>query len=578
MLKYLVFRAFGRSRLPLARTLILVSFLILGLNCAIIIFRGVSAHDQALAEGKQEAERLVQIISDHTELTFLAADLTLRRAVEKQYYNALFGNNLHDDMQNHFTAWVNQTPQISAMLMTDETGLITTIYRKQGYKTWLEGRETLENESYFRVHKDASDNDLLFAEPQPNWIDHGNFIIMSRRLSKLDGSFGGIVLAAISSSYLTDFYDSLKVNGRTKMLLMYEDQKLLMGTPDDPRDLEMLKGLLRGNSGSSSNISTAINMRGWDEQMRIVSYHYLPHLHIAIALIMHGDDVFAQWWHDRKQDVLLLSVFMLFVLLLSGFGLVMLKQIRRVEKSERGAVMASQAKSEFLANMSHELRTPLNAIIGFSEMLDSGYFGVMNSKQKERVHDIHMCGTHLLELINDILEFSKGEAGKLELKEDKINVPMLVSEVVRFFAEKARQQKVELIETVQADIPRLVADQRKLKQILLNLLSNAVKFSNEGGRVEISARMEDDGRIVFIVSDRGIGMAPEDIPKALSVFGQVHKTEGYEGTGLGLPLCKVFTELHGGKLKIESLKGVGTRVSITLPAERVLKLEVVSAA
>lgn len=568
---------FRASRVSMARMLMLLSFFILAANCGILVFRAMSAHEQALSEGRKENERLVQIISDHTELTFLAADLTLRRAVERQYFNALFGGNLLEDMQNNFMNWVNQTPQISAMLMTDETGQIISIYRKQGYKTWLEGRESIEDESYFRVHKEASDTDVLFAEPQPNWIDHGNFIIMSRKLTKLDGSFGGIVLAAISSNYLTDFFDSLGVGSSTQMLVIYEDKKLLMGGTEDIFSRMQPHLKIDTEADTRKGITTIDGKDGWEDSLQMVSYDYLPNLHITIALAMNGDDIFAQWWKDRKQDISLLLVFMLFVGLTLSFALMMLKQIRRVEKSEKAAVLASQAKSDFLANMSHELRTPLNAIIGFSEMLDSGYFGNLNQKQKERVHDIYLCGTHLLELINDILEFSKGAAGKLELKEDKIALPALISESVRFFGDRSRQRNIELIENVPADLPRLLGDARKVKQVLLNLLSNAVKFSHDGGKVEIIAKTDDEGRLVLIVSDRGIGMASEDIPKALSVFGQVHNEEGYEGTGLGLPLCKVFTELHGGRLRIESLKGVGTKVSITFPASRVLKLEVITA-
>ena len=562
-------------RVPVVRALVFASVAILCINCVIIIVRGVVSHQQALSDGKIESERLVRILSNQAELTFLAADLTLRRAVEKQYFNALFGNKLRDDVQNNFTLWVNQNPQISAMLMTDEKGQIQAIYRKKGYETWLDGKDSLEREDYFRVQKEASDNELLFAEPQPNWINEGKFVVMSRRINKLDGGFGGIVVAAISSNYLTDFYNSLHISGHTKMLLMVENQKLLIGKLDDPHEMDMLRNELkvRDVKEMEPGVHTFVDAHGWDRELRIISYSYLPDLHVAIALIMQGDDVFAEWWKERRQDVLLFSIFTLFVALLSGFSLMMLRQIKRGERSEKTAIVASQAKSEFLANMSHELRTPLNAIIGFSEMLDSGYFGTLNSKQKERVHDIHMCGTHLLELINDILEFSKGEAGKLELKEDKINLHTLVQECVRFLAERARLNKIDLVDVIPKDLPRVLADQRKLKQTIINLISNAVKFSYESGKVEVSARIDEDGRMVIMVSDRGIGMAPEDIPKALSVFGQVHKVEGYEGTGLGLPLCKVFVEMHGGKLRIESLKGVGTRVSIILPQDRVLTVE-----
>lgn len=538
----------------------------------ILIWRGVAAYGQALESGKREAERVSRIIADHAELTFLAADLTLRRAAERQYFNALFGSKLSEDVQNNFIVWVNQTPQISAMVMTDEKGHINAIYREQGYKTWLEGKESLERESYFLAQKESSASDLLFVEPLPNWINDGKFVVMSRRLNKLDGTFGGVVVAAVSSNYLTDFYRSLRLPARTRMLLFYEGKKLLLGELDDPRDLEVVRTAITShNTDAPSHI--LVETKGIDGDKRIISHTNFPNFNIGITLVMHGDDVFAQWWNERQKDVLLLIGFSLFIALLGSFAINTLRQVRRVERSEKTAVMASQAKSDFLANMSHELRTPLNAIIGFSEMLDSGYFGTLNAKQKERIHDIHMCGTHLLELINDILEFSKGAAGKLELKEDKVNISTLVTECTRFFTERAQKQKVDLVDIVPRDLPRLKADQRKIKQVLINLISNAVKFSHENGKVEISARMNEEGGIAIMVSDRGIGMAQEDIPKALSVFGQVHKDDGYEGTGLGLPLCKVFVELHDGRLKIESLKGVGTRVSIIMPKNRLIYVE-----
>jgi signal transduction histidine kinase len=291
---------------------------------------------------------------------------------------------------------------------------------------------------------------------------------MSRRLNNLDGTFGGVVVAAVSSKYLTNFYESLQLPKRTKMLLFYEkNKKLLLGELDDPRDLELVrKALDKEDAGDKRH--ALLETTGADGDTRLIGYTNYPNLNISIAVALHGDDIFAQWWAERQKDFLLLTGFVLFVVLLGGFAMNTLRQVRRVERSEKTAVMASQAKSDFLANMSHELRTPLNAIIGFSEMLDSGYFGTLNNKQKERVHDIHMCGTHLLELINDILEFSKGAAGKLELKEEKMNIGALVAECKRFFTERAQRHKVDLVDIVPRDLPRIIADQRKIKQVLMS--------------------------------------------------------------------------------------------------------------
>jgi signal transduction histidine kinase len=219
--------------------------------------------------------------------------------------------------------------------------------------------------------------------------------------------------------------------------------------------------------------------------------------------------------------------------------------------------------------MSHELRTPLNAIIGFSEMMNAGYFGELNEAQKERIHDINLCGTHLLQLISDILEFSKGEAGKLELQEEVLSVSQTISECVRMVAEKARSKQIELRVEASSALPSLRADKRKLRQILINLLTNAIKFTPENGQIIAKAARNKTGMDI-VVQDSGVGIAEKDIATALSVFGQVHRGRSHEGTGLGLPLCKMFTEIHGGTFTLESSVGIGTTVTVHMPAERLV--------
>jgi signal transduction histidine kinase len=219
--------------------------------------------------------------------------------------------------------------------------------------------------------------------------------------------------------------------------------------------------------------------------------------------------------------------------------------------------------------MSHELRTPLNAVIGFSEMLGAGYFGPLNDKQKERVQDINLCGTHLLQLISDILEFSKGEAGKLELQEEELDLKRAIEECARIVADRAKTKHITLHIDTEDGLPLLFADKRKVRQILLNLLSNAIKFTPAHGTVTVSARTDHHRQMHLLVTDTGIGIAEEDIPTALAVFGQVHRSQSHEGTGLGLPLCKMFAELHGGKLQLTSNVGEGTTVRIIFPETRV---------
>jgi signal transduction histidine kinase len=234
------------------------------------------------------------------------------------------------------------------------------------------------------------------------------------------------------------------------------------------------------------------------------------------------------------------------------------------------AELANRAKSDFLANMSHELRTPLNAIIGFAEAVSSELLGpVYDKKQLEYIKDIHSSGLLLLSIINDVLDMSKIEAGKLELARESVPVQPLIREAVRMVSERARSRQLTLVSTAPEEEISVWGDERAIKQIMLNLLSNAVKFSHEGGRIDIRASLDAAGDLVVEVEDYGIGMAANEIDRALEPFGQakpaVTKTHG--GTGLGLPIAKGLTDAHGGKLIVNSTPRRGTLVRILLPQQ-----------
>jgi PAS domain S-box-containing protein len=245
----------------------------------------------------------------------------------------------------------------------------------------------------------------------------------------------------------------------------------------------------------------------------------------------------------------------------------------RLREAKEHAELADRTKSEFLANMSHELRTPLNAVIGFSEIIKEELFGPNgNSRYQEYARDIHASGRHLLDLINEILDLAKVEAGSIDLREAAVNVPDLVEACRRLVRERAREHGLDLKVELAEPLPALRADQTRLKQILLNLLSNAIKFSPAGSRVLLTVRHEPDGAVVFGIADKGIGMTPEHIRLALQPFRQIENAfnRRHQGTGLGLPLAKAFTELHGGTLSIDSALGHGTVVEIRFPPSRSL--------
>jgi signal transduction histidine kinase len=325
-----------------------------------------------------------------------------------------------------------------------------------------------------------------------------------------------------------------------EMLNMFRDRERLVGDPDTVQAF------------------IAARLSGRREGVQNVEFQLMDGRWVLLNSERTGDGGVVEIWHDiteiKKRETLL----------------------SRAEGEAREArdlaEAGNRAKAEFLAAMSHELRTPLNSIIGFSEIIKGEMFGpVGNASYRDYAQDIYSCGTHLLEVITGILEFAKIEAGRLVLEERVVNLRAALEACLRLVETRAAKGELTLDAAIPGDLPRLRADETKIKQIVINLLSNAVKFTPPGGKVRLSATRAANQDIEIRVSDTGIGIAESDIPKALRAFGQIESdlSRRYEGTGLGLTLAKSLTEMHGGSLAVDSEFGIGTTVTITLPAERI---------
>lgn len=295
-----------------------------------------------------------------------------------------------------------------------------------------------------------------------------------------------------------------------------------------------------------------------DHQIRVPDRHGKEHTFLlsAVPIFDETDGRFAGY-RGTAQDVTELKI----------------RETALLE-AKNAAEEASRTKSEFLAQMSHELRTPLNAIIGFSEIMEAEQLGQMGVPQyRDYAADIANSARHLSQVINDVLDVAKLEAGKLQLREEAVCPQELSTRAIRIVQRRADEAKVTLSLAPIAGDFWLYADGGKLLQILLNLLSNAVKFTPEGGQIEVMARKTQNGGFEFEVADTGLGMSAEEQQIALSPFGQVDSSlaRRHDGTGLGLPLSKALVELHQGELKIDSAPKAGTRVTICLPAARLIR-------
>lgn len=313
---------------------------------------------------------------------------------------------------------------------------------------------------------------------------------------------------------------------------------------------------------------------------------------VCVALAIHAIALMRPALTGEPLDLTLTGLGGLFWLLMAGQAYIIYKMAKRARdlEFERHAMMrdlvrakvesdrdraiaieAGRTKSQFLSHMNHELRTPMNAILGFSELIKAKAFGDDSDRYSEYGGIIHESGEHLLTLINDMFDLAKIEGGRLTLQISEVPIGQLIREVVECEQAKAAEVQLNLSTELAPRLPMVLADPRAIRQIVANLLSNALKFTPAGGRVAVSAAVLDDGRVAIAVEDNGIGIAPEDQLQVFERFGRGRHDVAIadKGTGLGLAIVKGFAEAHDGEVALESAPGVGTRVTVYLPAERV---------
>jgi two-component system cell cycle sensor histidine kinase PleC len=428
----------------------------------------------------------------------------------------------------------------------------------------------LQKESYTNLLKDqefidfvqSSSRFLKTAGGEISLYDHSGTKFLVNNKSKV---------VNIDKHNSAKYYDKI---------LVHLDKYFLQNYITDQPIIESFRGKT-SHSLVSRAIITDINNNVY-EKSYISSYIPLIEPSMGgfniVGVIEITSDITEQWdniiYLEKRIFVAFVIVFLVFFIIVmyntNYAQRIINKQFetnRELEEAKTRAETESSAKTDFLANISHELRTPLNAVIGFSEIMIAETYGKIGNEQyKDYVVDINSSGKHLLSVINDILDFSKASADKLQVDKVELDLNKLASSSMRFVKPRADEASVELIEKMPSSHIIIVADPKRLKQALLNLLSNSVKFTPPEGSVTLSLKKDDTKKLVhIIVTDTGIGMSDQEIPKALSSFGQVDNklSRKYEGTGLGLPLTKKLIELMDGKFDLQSEPGKGTTVTIT---------------
>lgn len=534
-----------------------------------------TSHHERIAEAEREARKTAALAAEQVRQLFWTADQTLRAAAFA------------------YTAWREapspEPEQGHAMLRSIQIG--SELLRRIG---WIDARgelvvssvshppprQNVRDQPSFRDHADHHTIGMIVNEPVKGrrtgeWVG-----LISRRVDDRAGNFAGTVGGVLNTDFLGAVLEPYALGNQINLVLYtrsgaymarYPASTVRLGTPSGNRDLFDVH-LPRAERGSYHKASTS---SGED---RIYSYHAVPGYPLVINASMTRATVLAPWL--GRVQVTGGIAFLAIVLGVFATWLVD-RQTQRLRREQRAAYEArfaaehaNRSKSEFLAHMSHEMRTPLNAVLGFSELMSKEVFGPIGSpRYRDYLKDISTSGQHLLQVINNILDLAKVEAGKWAMEEETVDPAKVAAVVAGMLSERARAAGVGIDIDAAAPPAELRADSRLIRQILLNLLANATKFSERGSRVAVSWRIAADGRFALSVSDRGSGIGAEDLKRIFEPFNHAnaHVARPHTGTGLGLPLCKRFAEMHAGHLTIESAVGRGTVCTLWLPRERVLE-------
>ncbi len=535
----------------------------------------VTTRRVAIADAERTTANFSRLLAEHAARTIDAIERTLEAAGEI-HSEVRAGRIDETEACRRMRELQAVAPMLRNLVWTDAEGRAEVA----STSPVLHGVSVADRE-YFVHHLQHPGHTAFIGQPvrarggADEWV-----VPISRRLETSAGSFDGIVAGIVEPAYFASLYQALDLGPSGTVVMLRDDGAVLAREPDGARYLGT------GNSTSSAlsqhGGQAAATFRGQgplDNTERIISYRRVPGYPLEVSVAVATSAVLGTWRTDVWGKLSLLGV--LLVALIWGAFLVRrralaeVRHLYEIEAARSAAEQASRAKSTFLSSMSHELRTPLNAILGFSDLLLHNIYGALNQKQREGVGDIADAGRHLLQLINNLLDISKIEAGGMKLRIERLDPVDAIEDALRLVRTLAADAGV-MIERDMQVTPLLLADRQALHQILVNLLSNGVKFTPRGGTVTARLARTSKG-LIMGVADTGVGIPAGDVQRVLEPYVQVEPQTIYQrgqrgqGTGLGLPIAKQLTELHGADFTLESVEGQGTTVTMVFPLHRLVE-------
>jgi signal transduction histidine kinase len=569
-------------RLFYAGTALLIAVL-LATTLAVIL----NLRDSEMAVEENQLSNLSLTLAEQADRSFHSVDLMISSVAAEvaaegltdgaAFERAMSGHDVHLRLQEKLSGFL----QLDAVTVIGGDGKLINFSR-----AWPAPATDVSDRDYFRAMKADPSLRIYVSAPVRNRATGTWTIFLARRVSGARGELLGLILGAIKMRYFAEFYGALSLGETGSIAIARTDGVVLVRVPDTDATGKTFSASQRFIQGGDSGLLHEVSPI--DGKMRIKAAHLLANYPLFI-LTTKTEDAALIRWRAIAGPMSLGAVGGSFAIAIAAFlfGRQWKQQsmlaearseLRRQEDlidamtiRKEAAELADRSKSEFLATMSHELRTPLNAVIGFSEIMFTELYGPLGSdRYRDYARDIHASGSHLLDIIDDVLDLSKAAAGKMVLDATWIDARDAINSVSRLIRHRVAEAQLSLTVNLPPGSLTIYADQRLFKQMLINLFSNACKFTPPGGNIDCSVSISSAG-LTFAVTDTGIGIPAADLERVAEPFVQVDSSlsRRHQGTGLGLALVKTMAELHGGSLRLESTVGRGTTATVFLPGKDV---------
>jgi signal transduction histidine kinase len=579
-------RAAAAPNRTLRNAIIVVGTILILARWVVVAISILNARTEAIQEAERDATNL--------SITFAAQIARSLTSIEEAM-NFLEADYRIEGKSLDLADWAKRSPTLagfdSHISIVDPAGNVVATTAPPGAAP-----ANVADREHFRVHLTSRSKDLFVSTPIMGRASKSWTLQITRRVDRPDGSLAAVLTLSIDPEYFIQLNETGNL-GRTGVVTLVGLDGAIrarVGPAITPEIADLGTSIV--GTPLFERLSAApsgVTILPWlsDQLDRVLAFRRIPGYPLAVIVGAGLDEELANTNIAAEHTIVLTAAGTVLLAFLVAFLAIEIdRRARRDEelaaertkleasntalaKSRDAAEQASRAKSQFLANMSHELRTPLNAILGFSEVIRDQLMGEDANAYARYASDIHESGAHLLSVIDDILDIAKAEAGRLKLDAEPLDLADLIARCVMIVKPQAERGRIDVSVELAPNLPEIVADPAKLRQILINLLSNAVKFTREGGRIAVAATLAPDGGIELSVADTGIGMSQEQIPTALEPFGQIDSSlsRKYGGTGLGLPLTNQLVTLHGGTLTIESVPERGTKVTARFPPSRTVR-------